>query len=208
VVFRSDTHQSVTSVRTTWYSVWTLFCQSIIRPDDEIFPSGHPSMSRSFEQFKIVSVLVNRPDALQSSRRFQCSNASIRMTWLYRPDAIQCLTSIRKFDSRHNYRKTAATVQKMCDHVWMMSSIRQVVHTKFNHPDVSLHGLDDQASYMEIVCTSSTVRTSPFKVRTLQSLIMVITCSQSATVRKLGQHRPEAALLWKLSMLFWKGGCS
>jgi len=34
-----------------------------------------------------------------------------------------------------------------------MSSIRQVVHTKFNRPDVSLHGLDDQASYMEIACT-------------------------------------------------------
>jgi hypothetical protein len=47
------------------------------------------------------------------------------------------------------------------------------VHTKFNSPDVSLHGPDDQASYMEIACTSSTVWTSPFRVRALQSLIMV-----------------------------------
>jgi len=41
-----------------------------------------------------------------------------------------------------------------------------------------------------------------------QSLIMVITCSRSAIVQTLGQHRPDEALLWKLSVLFWKGGCS
>jgi hypothetical protein len=41
-----------------------------------------------------------------------------------------------------------------------------------------------------------------------QSLIMVITCSWSATFRTLGQHRPDAALLWKLSALFSKGSCS
>jgi hypothetical protein len=38
------------------------------------------------------------------------------------------------------------------------------VHTRFNLPDVSLHGPDNQASYMEIACTSSTVRTLAFKV--------------------------------------------
>jgi hypothetical protein len=151
--------------------------------------------------------MANRPDALQGSRRSQCSSPSVRTTWLYRPDAIKSLTSIRVSTLRYNYRKTAATVRTMCDPFRTMSSIRQVVHTKFNRPDVSLHGLDDQASYMEIACTSSTVRTSPFRVRTLQSLIMVITCSWSATVRTLGQHRPDAALLWKLSALFWKGGC-
>jgi hypothetical protein len=113
--------------------------------------------------------MANRPDALQSLRRSQCSSPSIRTTWLYRPDAIQGLTSIRVSASRHTYGKTAATV-------WMMFSIRQDVYTKFNRPD-------NQASYLEIACTSSTVRTSPLRVRTLQSLIMVITCSQSATVR-------------------------
>jgi hypothetical protein len=135
--------------------------------------------------------MVNRPDALQSSRRSQCFNASVRMTWLYRPDAIQGLTSIRVSASRHSYGKTAATVRAMCDPVRTMFSIRQDVHTKFNCPD-------DQVS---------TVRTSPFRVRTLQSL-MVITCSQTAIVRTLGQHRPDVALLWELSVLFWKGGCS
>jgi len=134
--------------------------------------------------------MANPLDTLQSSRRPQCSNASVRTTWLYRPDAIQCLTSIRVSDSRHSYGKTAATV-------WTMFSIRQDVHKKFNCPDVSLHGPDDQASYMEIACTSSTVWTSAFRVRTLQSLIMVITCRRRATVRTLGKQRLDAALLWK-----------
>jgi hypothetical protein len=127
--------------------------------------------------------MVNRPNALQSSRRSQCSSESVQTTWLYSPDAIQCLTSIRVSASRHSFGKTATTVQTICDPVQTMSSIRQVVHTNFKRPDVSLHGSDDQASHMEIPCTS-------------------------ATVRMLGQHRPDAALLWKLSMLFWKGGCS
>jgi hypothetical protein len=54
--YRPDAHQSATSVQTTSYSIRTLICQSIIRLDDEIFPSGRPSVSRSFEQFKIASV--------------------------------------------------------------------------------------------------------------------------------------------------------
>jgi hypothetical protein len=152
--------------------------------------------------------MANRPDALQSSRKSECFSASVRTTWLYRLDAIQCLTRIRGFASGHSYGKTAATIRTMCDPVRTMFSIREDVHTNFNRPDVNLHGPDDQASYMEIACTSSTFRTSPFKVPTLQSLIMVITCSQSATVRMLGQHRPDMALLWELSVLFWKGGCS
>jgi hypothetical protein len=98
--------------------------------------------------------MENSPDALQSSRRSQCFSASIRMTWLYRLVAIQCLTSIRVSNSRHSYGKTAATVRTMCDPVQTRFSIRQDVHTKFNHPDVRLNGPDDQASYMEIACRS------------------------------------------------------
>jgi hypothetical protein len=152
--------------------------------------------------------MANRPDALQSSRKSQWFSASVRTTWLYCPNAIQCLTKIRVSASRHSYGKMAATVQTMCDPVWTMSSIRQerayqvqpfgrqpswsgrssfiygnCVH-QFNRPDISLQGPD------------------------APSLIMVISCSLSATVWMLGQHRPDAALLWKLSVVFWKGGCS
>jgi hypothetical protein len=108
--------------------------------------------------------MVNGSDALHSSRRSQCFSASVRTTWLYRLDAIQCLTSIRVSASRHSYGKTDATV-------WTMSSIRQFVQSKFNRSDVNLHGLDDQASNMEITFTSSTVQTSVFRVWTLQALL-------------------------------------
>jgi len=152
--------------------------------------------------------MANCPDALQSSRKSQCSSASVRTTWLYHPDAIQCLTRNRVSTSRHSYGKTAATIRMMCDPVRTMSSIRQerayqvqssgrqpswsgrssfiygnCVH-QFNRPDVSLQGPN------------------------APSLIMVISCNRSVPVRTLGQHRPDTALLWKLSVLFWKGGCS
>jgi hypothetical protein len=168
-------------------------CSSVsnIHPDDVVFhPDAHlskhnPSGRRelfvqtpiSVKKLQIVQdcirsdVMANCPDALQSSRRSQCSSASVWTTWLYRLDAIQCLTSIGVSASRHSYGKTTATVRTMCDPVRTMSSIRQVVHTKYNRPDVSLHGPDDQASYMKIACTSSTVQTLAFRVRTLQALL-------------------------------------
>jgi hypothetical protein len=145
--------------------------------------------------------MTNRPNALQSSRKSQCFSTSVRTTWLYRPDAIQCFTSIRVSVSRHSYGKTAATVRTMCDPIRTMSSIRQerayqvqpfgrssflygnYVH-QFNRLDVSLQGPD------------------------APSLIMVISCSRSETVWTLGQHRPDPALLWKLSALSWRGSCS
>jgi hypothetical protein len=151
-----EIHQSVTSIKT----------MRTFRPDVHqcleasnclrLHPSGRNGKSSG---------------CFQSSRRSQCSSASVRTTWLYRPDSIQCLTSIGVSASRHNYGKTDPTVQTMCDPVWTMSSIRQVVHTKFNRPDVSFHGLGDQASYMEIACTSSTVRTSAFRVWMLKALL-------------------------------------
>jgi hypothetical protein len=101
--------------------------------------------------------MANRSDALQSLRRSECSSASVRTMWQYRPDTIQCLTSIRVSDSKHSYGKTAETVRTTCDPVRTMFSIRQDVNTKFNRLDGRLHGPDDQASYMEIACTSSTL---------------------------------------------------
>jgi hypothetical protein len=152
--------------------------------------------------------MANRQDAFQSSRKSQCSSASVQTTWLYRPDALQCLTRNRVSASRHSYGKTAATVRTMCDPVQTMFSRRQerayqvqpserqpswsgrssfiygnCVH-QFNRPDVILQGPN------------------------APSLIMVISCSLSATVRTLGQHHPDVALLWKLSVLSWRGGCS
>jgi hypothetical protein len=76
------------------------------------------------------------------------------------------------FSPKNRYGKTATTARTMCLPVRTISFIRQVVHTKFNCPDVILHGPDAQASYMEIASINS-------------------------IVRMLGQHRPNAALFKK-----------
>jgi len=148
--------------------------------------------------------MANFPDALQSLRRPQCSSVSVRTTWLYHPDAIQCLTSIRVSASRHNYGKMAATVRTMCDPVRTMFSIRKerayqvqpsgrqpswsgrssfiygnCVH-QFNRPDFSLSGPD------------------------AQSLYIVMTCSRSATVQTIGHHCPDPALYRSFQCYFGK----
>jgi hypothetical protein len=57
--------------------------------------------------------MANRPDAIKSSRRIQCSSASIRTTWQYRPDAIQSLTSNRVFVSDTNMGRQLQIVRTM-----------------------------------------------------------------------------------------------
>jgi hypothetical protein len=132
-----------------------LDCQSIIRSDDENFPSGPSSMSRSFKLFQGAFV--------------RTSQQHIRTPFSVRPAL--------DFFPKHRYGKTVATVVTMCVPFKTLSFIRQVVHSKFNCPKVILHGPDSQVSYMEIACISSTVQTSSFMVQTLQSLDMEIACS-------------------------------
>jgi hypothetical protein len=120
--------------------------------------------------------MANRSDALQSSRRSQCSSASVRTTWLYRPDAIQCLTSIRVSDSRHGYGKTAAIVR--ASHASnIQPSGRQpswsgrssfiygnCVH-QFNRSDDSRHGSDAPKPYygncVQLKCNRPDTRATP-----------------------------------------------
>jgi hypothetical protein len=138
--------------------------------------------------------MANRPDALQSSRGSQCSSASVRMTWLYRPDAIQGLTNIRVSASRHSYGKMTATVQTM-------SSIRQerayqvqpsgrssfiygnCVH-QFNRPDDHPPTPDAPkpyyGNYVQPKCNRPDARATP----------------------------SGRGLVWKLLVLLWKGGFS
>jgi len=58
---------SLLTIRTTWYSVRTLINQQ------------HPSGRQDLFRPDIHQCL----EAHQSSRRSQCSSASVRMTWLY-----------------------------------------------------------------------------------------------------------------------------
>jgi hypothetical protein len=61
---------------------------------------------------------------------------------------------------KHRYGKIAATVRMMWIPLRMCSSIRQVMNSKFRHPDVSLQGPDARVTYMEIACIKSIVRTT------------------------------------------------
>jgi hypothetical protein len=166
--------------------------------------------------------MANRPDALQSSRKSQCSSASVRTTWLYRPDPIQGLTSIRVYASRHSYGKTAATVRTM-------SSIRQerayqvqpsgrqpswserssfiygnYVH-QFNLPDVSLQGPDTPkpyyGNYIPSKCNRLDARVTPSG----RSLIMeafgaILKRRLHLTVWKKRSFRPDPILYLEVSM--------
>jgi hypothetical protein len=107
----------------------------------------------------------------------------IRMTRTFRPDLPLCrepsnyfslhpsgllsntsgclsvFDRLKDFFPKHRYGKIVANIRTMYISVRMLSLIRQVMHTKFNRPNVNLHGPDAQVSYMEIACISSTVRT-------------------------------------------------
>jgi len=85
--------------------------------------------------------------------------------------SISVFDRLKDFFPKHRYGKTVATVRTMCVPVWMLSLIRQVVHTKFNRLDVRFHGPDALISFMEIACISPTIQTSDFMIRMLISLI-------------------------------------
>jgi hypothetical protein len=88
------------------------------------------------------------------------------------------------FFPKHRYGKTVATIQTMWIPIRTRSFIRQVVHSKSRLPDVSLYGPEARASYMEIVCIRSTIRTTYAMVQTHQALIWKL---RAAKVRSSGR---------------------
>jgi len=99
-----------------------------------------------------------------------CIHSDVSAT---RPDAFQCSTRKMILFQKYRYGKIDTTIRTMCVLVQTLSLIRQVVHTKFNRLDVSLHGPDAHA------------------------LIWKLRAAEVQPVRTLGQHRPDAALFGK-----------
>jgi hypothetical protein len=87
---------------------------------------------------------------------------------------------------KHRYGKTAATVRTMWILVRMRSSIRQVADSKFRRPDASLHGPNARATYMEIACIRSTVRTIIPMVWTREALIWKLRAVTVRPSKRLG----------------------
>jgi hypothetical protein len=157
---RPDAHLStVPSIWTTCHTVRTPDRPSIIRPDDVYF-CPDPSLYREAS----VPACI-RPD--DSAARPDASAA--------RPDALQY--SIKHLIlSKIIYRKTAATVWTTWISVWMGFSLRQESQFKFNRSDVCQHGPDARSTDMEIVDSTSIVRTPAFHGPDSRTVNMEIAC--------------------------------
>jgi hypothetical protein len=110
--------------------------QSNIRPDDENFPSGPSSVSRSFELFQLASI-----------RTFQ---QHVWMTLSVQLD-MGILSKTQIWEDRCNRPDDVD------------SHPNALIHNAsciFRRPDEIIHGSDSRATYMEIVCIKSTVRTT------------------------------------------------
>jgi len=84
------------------------------------------------------------PEALNCSRLHpseHLSNMSGRLS---------VFDKLKDFFPKHRYWKTVATSQKMCVPVRALSLIGQLVHTKFNRSNISLHGPNAQALKLKL----------------------------------------------------------
>jgi hypothetical protein len=131
VVFRPDAHQS-----------------SNIRPDDVIYrPDAQLSKASSVQTMRTLCPDLplcqeaSNNSSLHPSRRF--SNTSGRHS---------VFDQLWDFFPKHRYGKIAATIRTMWIPVLTRSSIRQIAHSKFRRPNISLHGPNTRATYMEIAC--------------------------------------------------------
>jgi hypothetical protein len=166
VIFRSLLIQSYCSRR---------FCSdSKSEKLDPLNPSGRHDIPSGRSTVQALSVQMARtfhPDLLLCREASNCSKFHPSGRLSNTSGHRSVFNQLWDFFPKHRYGKTAATVRTMCVPVWTFSFIRQVVHSKINRPDVTLHGSDAQASYMKIVCINSTIWTASFMVRTLQALI-------------------------------------
>jgi len=113
--------------------------QSIIRLDDEKFPS-EPPLCRE----------ASNCSSLHQSGRFSSMSGRLSV-----------FDQLWDFFLKQRYEKIVATIRTMWIPVRTRSSIRQVAHSKSRCSDAILHGPDPRAIYMEIACSwSTTVRTT------------------------------------------------
>jgi hypothetical protein len=140
-------------------------------------PSGPSTVSRSFE----TAPACIRPDVLAA-----------------RLDNSQCSTSFWISFHKHSYGKIAAIVRTTWIPVRIRLFIRQVSHSKSRRLDTSQHGPDVRASYLEIACIKSAIRTTIPLVWTREAFIwkllaMEVRSSgrQGITVRTRFKNRKE-----------------
>jgi hypothetical protein len=125
---------------------------SIIRSDDVVFRSDLPL----YREASVPDCI--RPDVSAA-----------------RPDAYQYLIKLQIL-FKCKYGKIAATVRTTWIPIRMRFSLMQESQFKYNRPDVCQNGLDTRASYMEIVDSTSTVRTPTYHGPDARTADMEIAC--------------------------------
>jgi hypothetical protein len=158
VVFCPDAHQS-----------------SNIRPDDVIFrPDAQLSKPSSVRMMRTF-----HPGLPLCQEYSNCSSLHLSGHFSSMSRRHSVFDQLWDFFPKHRYEKTAATARTR-------SSIRQVVHSKFRRQNTSLHGPDAQATYMEIACIRSTIRTIIPIVRTREALIWKLRAVKVRPSRRQG----------------------
>jgi hypothetical protein len=112
---------------------------------------------------------LSEPSSMQEASNYSSLHPSGCLNSMSRRHSV--FHQLWDFFPKHKYGKIAVTFRKMCTPVRTCSFIWKVVHSKFNHPDDSIHGPEAQASYMGITCIRSTIRTTDVMVRRHQALI-------------------------------------
>jgi len=108
------------------------------RPDDMIYHSDA-------QLFKASSVWTTRtfcPDLPLCQEASNYSSLHLSGRFSSTSGRHSVFDQLWDFLPKHKYGKIAATVRTMWIFVRTHSSIRQVAHSKFRYPDISLHGLD------------------------------------------------------------------
>jgi hypothetical protein len=152
-------------------------------------PSGRRDIMSGHSTVQASSIRTTRtfhPDLPLCQEASNCSSLypSGRLSSMSRCHSI--FDQLWDFFLKHRYGKTAATIRTMWIPIQMRSFIRHVEHSNFRRSDDSLHGPDAQASYMEITCIRSTVRTTDVMVRKRQALIWKLCAAKVRPFRRKG----------------------
>jgi len=122
---------------------------------DPLYPSERrdiPSERSTVQASSVRTMRTFHPDLPLCREPSNCSWLHLSGRLSNTVERLSVFDREKDFVPKHRYRKTTATVLTMCVPVQTMcvpartlSLIRQVMHTKFNRPNNSIHGLDAQA---------------------------------------------------------------
>jgi hypothetical protein len=134
--------------------------------------------------------IPSRCPTVQSIIRLDDENFPFGPSFVSRSFELFQLASVWTF--QQHVWKTLSVRPDHCNHSDDVDScsdaliIRKVAHSKIICPDVSLHGLDARATYMEIACIWSTIWMTILLVRMLEALIWKLRAAEVRSSERQG----------------------